>query len=142
MRVLLDTNVLISHLLTPATISPVGTIMEELAQEAFVLLVPPDLLVELERVATRKPHLAKRIRPDQLARLRDTLLAVGELLPGIEEPFPAVTRDRKDDYLLTYAFVGAADYLVTGDNDLLVLRKIGHLIILSPAAFAELIAHN
>lgn len=139
MRVLLDTNVLVSYLLTPTAGGSIGAIMDALMQGAFTLLVPPDLLAELERVATRKAHLAKRIHPDQLARLRDLLLAIGELLPAFEETIPAITRDRKDDYLLAYAFISAADYLVTGDDDLLVLDKLGTLVILSPPAFAELL---
>jgi putative PIN family toxin of toxin-antitoxin system len=139
MRVLLDTNVLVSYLLTPAAGGSVGTIIDALLQGRFTLLLSLELLAELERVATRKPRLAKRIRPDQLARLRDQLLAVGEVIPAIEETIPAVTRDRKDDYLLAYAYVGAADYLVTGSDDLLVLRKIGHLDILSPPEFAQLL---
>jgi putative PIN family toxin of toxin-antitoxin system len=137
MRVLLDTNVLVSYLLTPAAGGSVASIMEALLADVFTLLLPPDLLLELERVATKRPHLARRIHPAQLARLRDMLLGLGETLAPIEEPIPAITRDRKDDYLLAYAFVGAADYLVTGDDDLLVLGNLGHLAILSPPAFAE-----
>lgn len=139
MRVLLDTNVLVSYLLTPAAGGSVGKIIAALSHSTFTLLLPPDLLTELERVATRKPHLARRIRPDQLVRLRDHLLAVGEIIPAIEGTIPAVTRDRKDDYLLAYAFVGQADYLVTGDEDLLVLGQIGPLAILSPPEFAKLL---
>jgi len=37
--------------------------------------------------------------------------------------YPAITRDRSDDYLLAYALVGQADYLVTGDRGLLVRGK-------------------
>lgn len=139
MRVLLDTNVLVSYLLTPAAGGSIETIMDALMQGAFTLIVPPDLLEELERVATRKPHLAKRIHPDQLTRLRTMLLSNGELVPAIEETIPAITRDRKDDYLLAYAFVSEADYLVTGDDDLLILGKIGPLAIVSPPEFAKLL---
>lgn len=137
MRVILDTDVLISYLLTPAAGGSIATIVDALARGAFTLLVPPDLLQELERVATQKPRLARRIRAEQLARLRDLLVGIGEMLPPIEEPIPAVTRDPKDDYLLAYAFVGAADCLVTGDEDLLALHTLGHLAILSPPAFAD-----
>ena len=139
MRVLLDTNVLVSYLLTPAAGGSIGVIMDALTQGAFTLIVPPELLEELERVATRKPHLAKRIHPDQLTRLRDLLFSIGESVPRIEETIPAVVRDHKDDYLLAYAFVSVAEYLVTGDDDLLVLRKVGNLIIISPPAFAEIL---
>ena len=142
MRVLLDTNVLVSYLLTPTAGGSIGTIIDSLTSGAFTLLLPPDLLAELERVATQKPQLAKRIRPNQLARLRDLLLAVGELLPPIEETIPAITRDRKDDYLLAYAFVSAADYLVTGDDDILSLRQVGPLAILSPPAFVKLLEND
>jgi uncharacterized protein len=67
------------------------------------------------------------------------LLAVGEVIQPIEQSIPAVTRDRKDDYLLAYAVVGAADYLVTGDEDLLVLKHVGRLRIVSPPAFAGIL---
>jgi putative PIN family toxin of toxin-antitoxin system len=139
MRVLLDTNVLVSHLLTSTAGGSIETIMDALFQNRFSLLLPPELLDELERVAARKPHLAKRIQPDQLARLRDQLLAVAEVIPAIDETIPTVTRERKDDYLLAYSFVGEADYLVTGDDDLLVLRQVGDLNIISLPTFAEIL---
>lgn len=71
--------------------------------------------------------------------MRDILLAVAEMIPSIEQGIPAVSRDRKDDYLLAYAVVGAADFLETGDDDLLVLKKVGNLRIVSPPAFAEML---
>lgn len=139
MRVLLDTNVLVSYLLTPVGAGSITLIIDALIQGEFTLLLPVELLDELDRVVAGKPRLARRIRPDQSARLRDFLLAVAEVIPIIEQDIPAVTRDRKDDYLLAYAVVGAADFLVTGDDDLLVLKKAGSLRIVSPPAFAEVL---
>jgi len=139
MRVLLDTNILVSYLLTPAKLGSVAAIMAALDRGEFTLVLPAELLDELERVATRKPRLAERIQPEHLARLRATLLAVAEVIPGIEQEIPAVTRDRKDDYLLAYAVIGAVDCLVTGDEDLLVLPQVGKLQIVSPPVFAEML---
>jgi uncharacterized protein len=139
MRVLLDTNILVSHLLTPTHSGSIAAIMDSLARGDFMLLLPLELLDELEQVVARKPSLAQRIRPEQLARLREGLLAVGDVIPPIEQHIPAVTRDRKDDYLLAYAVVGAADYLVTGDEDLLVLKQVGRLRIVSPPAFVDIL---
>jgi uncharacterized protein len=139
MRVLLDTNILVSHLLTPTHSGSIAAIMDSLARGDFMLLLPLELLDELEQVVARKPSLAQRIRPEQLARLREGLLAVGDVIPPIEQHIPAVTRDRKDDYLLAYAVVGAADYLVTGDEDLLVLKQVGRLRIVSPPEFADIL---
>ncbi len=64
-------------------------------------------------------------------------MSVSEIIPEINEPIPKVTRDWKDDYLLAYALVGQADYLVTGDNDLLVLQQVGNLSIVSPQEFLK-----
>lgn len=139
MRVVLDTNILVSYLLTPAHSGSIAAIIDALTRGDFTLLLPLELLDELERVVARKPTLAQRIRPEQLARLRDVLLVLGEVIPPIEQPIPAVTRDRKDDYLLAYAAVGPADYLVTGDEDLLVLKQVGRLRIVSPPAFAAML---
>jgi hypothetical protein len=50
-----------------------------------------------------------------------------------------VTRDPKDDYLIAYALVGAADYRVTGDRDLLVLGQVDDVKIVTPRAFATLL---
>lgn len=51
----------------------------------------------------------------------------------------AVTRGSNDDHLLAYAVVGEADYLVTGDKDLLVIQRVGDVKIITPVDFASLI---
>ena len=56
--------------------------------------------------------------PEAFARL---VAREAEIAPRIEAPIPAVTRDPEDDYLIAYALVGRADYLVSGDKDLLVM---------------------
>jgi len=139
MRVLLDTIVLVSHLLTSERAGAIATIFDALGNGEFVLLVPLPLLDELDRVVTQKPSLARYIQPEQLAALRGILLDIGEVVPPISGVLPIVSRDRKDDYLLAYAVVGEADYVVTGDEDLLVLKRLDKLQILSPPAFAALL---
>ena len=46
MRVLLDTNVLVSYLLTPAAGGSIATIMDAVIQGAFTLIMPPDLNIK------------------------------------------------------------------------------------------------
>jgi len=48
---------------------------------------------------------------------------------------PAASRDRKDDYLLAHAIAGRADYLVSGDADLLSVDRVGGVAIVNPAGF-------
>jgi predicted nucleic acid-binding protein len=56
---------------------------------------------------------------------------------------PIDVRDEKDERVLEAALGGRADYLVTGDNDLLVLAgdpRLGALRIVTARAFLELLA--
>lgn len=140
MRVLIDTNVLISHLLRPGEAGAVRTIFRAFLEDWFTLLVPEALLQELLVTVRSKPRLAKRIPPEALEAFAAILAEFGERVEEIREPIPAVTRDPKDDYLLAFALVGEAGYLVTGDKDLLELRgQLPGLEILTPAQFADLL---
>ena len=48
-------------------------------------------------------------------------------------------RDPRDDYLLTPAVLERVDYLVTGDNDLLVLGEFQDVRMVTPVAFARIL---
>jgi len=140
MRVLIDTNVFISYLLGPHRASVIRAIFEVWSEGKFTLLVPEALLDEILVTVTGKARLSTRISPEVLEDFLATIRTSGEEIPQITEPIPAVTRDPKDDYLLAYALVGAADYLVTGDDDLLNLtEQIPDLYILSPRQFHEVL---
>lgn len=137
MRALLDANVFISYLLNPAGGSAVDTVLEASLSGEFTLVVPDELLQEFVRRVTTKKYLAQRITADGLAALVRALLTVAERIPAIPDEIPAIARDPKDDYLLAYALVGLADYLVTGDDDLLSLRTVGRVRIVSPRDFVR-----
>lgn len=137
-RVLLDTNVLISYLLTKRTDSPVIQVVEAGVRGVYTLLLPQDLADELQSRARAKRYLAEHVSPEQVQALVNLVAEVAEAIPRIAGAIPQVARDRGDDYLLAYALVGRADYLVTGDQDLLVLEQVAETRIVSVAAFAEL----
>ncbi len=87
-----------------------------------------------------KPRLAKLIPSERLTRFVTLLAQVAEPVSRLHEPIPAVTRDPADDYVLAYALIASADYLVTGDKDLLVLRdQITGLTIVPPTQLAQLL---
>lgn len=140
MRVLIDTNVFISYLLNPHSAGAVQGIFKAWMEDEYTLLVPETLLDEILVTVNSKPRLRTRIPPEILKEFLSTIQTFSEEVPRIADPIPAVTRDPKDDYLLAYALVGRADYLVTGDDDLLVLRgQIKELNILSPRQFHEML---
>lgn len=137
MRVLLDANLFLSFLLHPDRESAASGLVRAALAGHFVLLVPEGLLAEIETQGKEKPYLAARIAPAALRELLDLVADAAELIPPIPEPLPALTRDPKDDYLVAYAVVGRADYLVTGDLDLLTLGEVEGVQIVTPRDFVD-----
>ncbi len=143
MRALLDANILISYLLAPAS-GTIAQVVDAGISGRYTLLLPEELLSEFVEKARAKPYLAERIAVEEVRELAEVLTKMSEVVPRISGEIPAVTRDPKDDYLLAYALVGEADYLVTGDNDLLVLGQVeggdGAVArIVTPRAFAGIL---
>jgi len=122
MRVILDANVLLRILLpSPNPSRAVNVIFDALIAESFDLLVSDDLIEEVQRRSADKPYLAARITPYRSASFFISLRGSAIELPRLMPPFPPRCRDPRDDYLLAYAESGHADYLITDDEDLLVL---------------------
>jgi putative PIN family toxin of toxin-antitoxin system len=130
-RFVFDTNTLVSALLFPRS-KPASAFRR--AFETGVLLVSVETLDELARVLSRpkfEPYVAAAERTLFLGRYAEaaTLVAVTERI--------ALCRDPRDDRFLELAAVGAADYLVTGNEDLLVLGRFRTTRILTPAEFLD-----
>ena len=140
MRVLLDANLFISFLLNPDRHSASNEVVRRAALGDFTILVPEELLGEISSRARSKLYLIERIAPDEIDEMVEILSSVAESIPRIEDTIPAVVRDPKDDYLLAYAAVAHADYLVTGDKDLLVLEEVEEVRILTPKEFMRVLA--
>ena len=118
MRLVIDTNILISALLSGTSL-PAHLIV--LWREGrFDLLTSAEQLDELIRV-TRYPKIRRRLAPALAGRLINEIRDLSVLLTEL----PAVTAspDPHDNYLLAMAVSGSADFLVTGDKrHLLALR--------------------
>lgn len=136
-RILLDANILISYLLNPQAERPITQIVTAGVLGVFTLLLPEALLEEIGARIAEKPYLKDRIARRDAAEFTAILRSIGVTIATIDEPIPAVTRDPKDDYLLTYAVIGQADYLLTGDEDLLVLQQVQGVRICSPRELVE-----
>jgi uncharacterized protein len=135
-KVILDANVLISYLLAPGETRTVVLVVDTGFTEGVDLLVPPELIGEIEASIDRSAYLSSRISPAGVAVLIDALHAIGTVPPPMDAPqeHPS-TRDADDDYLIGQALLHGVDYLITGDKDLLVLGQVENLSILSPAQF-------
>jgi putative PIN family toxin of toxin-antitoxin system len=134
MRVVLDTNILVSALLIQA--GHPGAIYRSWQAGHFTLLTCAEQLYEL-KATLRKPAIAVRIRPHKAGRLVNQLRELAEVIVTL----PTVERspDPSDDFLLALSEAGKANYLVTGDKSgLLSLARHKGTRIVSASAFATL----
>jgi uncharacterized protein len=140
MRVLVDPNIFISYLLSPKKDSFISLLFDKVAEDEITLLVPQALLVEIESVVLKKPKLLQTITKKRLTQFVQSLSTISEEIPLISDPIPQITRDPKDDFLIAYAVLGEADYLISGDKDLLVLEAIHDVKIVDSGEFRRLIS--
>ncbi len=129
MTVVFDTNVLY------AAFAAKG-FCEEVVDEAAgacELIWSDTLREEFETVLGRRQEIGPATRV--------ALAAYVELCEFVE-PQPLgerVCRDKSDDVVLATGLAGKADVIVTGDDDLLVLKKFRGIRVLSPRQFLELL---
>jgi putative PIN family toxin of toxin-antitoxin system len=130
MRIILDTNVVMSALLWRG---PPYRLLETIRQRTELQLYSsPVLLEELADVLTRPAATKQLAVIGKAARevLADYLEAI-ELTEPVE--LPRVVRDPDDDHVLACALTARADLIVTGDSDLLTLLNYQNIPILTPA---------
>ena len=137
-KAVIDTNVLVSGLLV-AEGSP-RQVLDAWLDGRFTLVTSPYQLEEVTHVLAY-PRVAERIclEPAELAAILSGLLTLVVLTPG-DLQRPGVTRDPKDDAIVACAEEGEADYIVSGDHDLLSLGEYRTIQTLTPRQFLELIA--
>ncbi|MDZ5649405.1 putative toxin-antitoxin system toxin component, PIN family [Nitrospirillum sp. BR 11828] len=134
MRVVVDTNVLISALL--ATASLPARLVTLWREGRFSLLVSESQLDELARV-TRYPKIRARLAPAVAGQLINDLRGIAEIVGPL--PRVSASPDPFDNYLLATAVAGGADFLITGDKqDLLSLRRFEGTKILTVRDFLTL----
>jgi uncharacterized protein len=85
------------------------------------------------------PYLSSRISKLTLQQFSQQLSTSFIELNLIEGEVEAVCRDPKDDYLLAYALLGQADYLVSYDKDLTDLKEHQGVVIVHPAEFIHIL---
>lgn len=137
LRALLDTNQLVSSLLSTRGLQ--RQLIDAWRARAFVLLAAPGQIEEVAEVLSR-PKIARKYRIASRDRQAFLELVRTEAVPLPHERGPGICRDRDDDYLLGCAAAGRADYLVTGDDDLLSVRQWGGVTIVDARTFLALLA--
>ena len=128
MRAVFDTNVLVAAFATEGICSKILT---RGRKEQFHLIVCPVILQEFERVLIKKFSATRN-------EARSALKIVSEAMYSIVRPFQSehgVCRDPDEDAVRACALEARADYLVTGDMDLLELKIFKGIRIVTPRDF-------
>lgn len=134
MRLVIDTNILISALLVSASLPAHLVVLWR--EGRFDVLTSAEQVEELMRVS-RYPRIRARLVPALAGRLINDLREVAIMLADL--PAVDACADPYDNYLLAMATAGAADFLVTGDKrDLLGLRLFQGTRVLTVRDFLTL----
>lgn len=130
-RFVLDTNVVVSALCFPRSKPRLAF---DLAFDAGTILASRDTLNELLHVL-RRPKLAAYVTLSE----REAFLHAFSQEIELVEPNERITicRDPRDNQFLELSAAGRADYLITGDGDLLTLGSFRATAIMAPAVFLK-----
>ncbi|MCA6509841.1 MAG: putative toxin-antitoxin system toxin component, PIN family [Pseudanabaena sp.] len=131
-RFVVDINTLVSSILIADSISDKAV---KSIRQSGIILASVETLEELRVVlsrskfdkyvdsATRLEFIAKFVQQSELVTIEESVIAC---------------RDPKDDKFLELAVNGKADYLITGDKDLLVLHPFRDIEIINPSDFLNI----
>lgn len=131
-RTVVDTNVLISGLFWDGT--PKKCLDKYRFENIYQIIFSPEAIHELRQKLLYKFHL----EPALISQLVKEMTLYAELV--VPHYITKICRDAKDNMILDTAKAGRADYIVTGDKDLLVIKVFNkNTKIVSPADFLAII---
>jgi len=130
-KAVFDTNVLIAAFLTEGICAK---LMVRARRRDFDLILCDGILQEFKRVLKKKFAASPRETSEALTILSE---ATREIL-GQTDSITPICRDADDDLILACARDAVADYIVTGDEDLLVLKNYEGISIVNSGEFERL----
>ena len=133
MKAVFDTNVLIAAFLTEGICS--GLLIRA-RKKAFNLVLCDDIIREFEGILKKKFKLTATDISEISVIVSE---AASEILHKLG-PIPNICRNPNDDVIIACAIDAAADYIVTGDEYLLILKRYRDIVIINPRNFEALFA--
>ena len=133
MKAVFDTNVLAAAFLTEGLCSD---LLLRARKQAFDFVLCDDIIREFEGILKKKFKLSS----NDLYEITSIVSEVASEILDHLSPVPRICRDPYDDMIIACAIDAAADYIFTGDEDLLILKRYKDIIILNPRNFAAIFA--
>lgn len=131
MKAVFDTNILIAAFLTEGICAK---LMIRARKRDFDLILCDGILDEFKGVLKKKFATSPHETSEALIILSEAALEIH----GPIELIKPICRDSDDDLILACAMDAIADYIVTGDEDLLVLKNYEGISIVTPREFEKL----
>lgn len=135
LKVIVDTNIWISFLIGKS----LKSLQEYIDSQSIIIVTCNEQIRELNEVF-KKPKIKKYFTFEQIDVFFELLneSSVNVVIKTKTE----LCRDLKDNYLLSLAIDSNADFLISGDNDLLVLNKVESTKIIKFIDFEIIIKNN
>jgi len=129
MNIVLDTNVIVAAFASRGLCSSVF----ELSLDRYSIIISKHILTEVQRILFKKFKMAEK-NVESVIEYLEEYCYVKEYTKLNE----TVCRDKDDDEILALAKSNNVKYIITGDNDLLVLKAINSTKIITPREFWEI----
>ena len=127
MKAVFDTNVLVAAFVTEGVCAK---LLGRARRKQLDLVLSPFILGEFENVLLKKFAASK-----EQIRTASHLISEAAQTVFHTSVVSGICRDPDDDQILSCALAAEADYLVTGDGDLLALKEFHGIRIVTPRAF-------
>jgi uncharacterized protein len=127
-RIVIDTNLWVSFLLTKQF-----SFLDDLFDNGKIQLIFSQELLDEFMDVIKRPKLRKYFSEENLELVLGTIEQYADFIKVTSKT--DVCRDEKDNFLLSLAKDGLADYLITGDQDLLVIKRFERTEIITITEF-------
>ena len=131
---MLDTNVVVSGLAFPKGAQ--ATILRLATELRFEIIISDHIFNEIVKTLT-SPYFSKLVSHDPSSDLQDAIMQAPRI--AISVNVEGIATYREDDLVLGTAVSGAADFLVTGDKQLLKLRRFYGTAIVDSRSFLDIL---
>lgn len=136
-RVVIDTNITVRYLLILN--SSLNWLFEAFLQNKLQLVYSPALIQELINVLSY-PRITRKykLKTDEIKILIDSFYNFSLLIHP--QQTVKICRDEKDNMLLEAALAGQAEYIITSDEDLLILKDFRGIKIVKPSFIKKVLS--
>ena len=140
--VAVDSNIIVSSIIDEGGLQ--GRMLDVWREGLIRIVISKEILGEITNVLQR-PHITEnyKILSDRVSDILNNFeFSSDEVILFEDVNLPLHSRDIKDDKILAVALVSGAEYLVTGDKDLLILsgrKELGKLKIVTTREILEII---